>query len=89
MTDVILETLGKPQSLKTYVPDRLGHDRRYLLDTTKIKRELGWEPKIKFEDGLKQTIEWYQNNEEWWKHVKSGDYQKYYEDYYKNKIGQL
>src|SRR3989338_10915098 len=67
ITDIILETFGKPQSLKTYVPDRLGHDRRYLLDTTKIKRELGWEPKIKFEDGLKQTIQWYVDNPEWWK----------------------
>lgn len=89
MTDIILQTLNKPQSLKTYVSDRLGHDRRYLLDTTKIKRELGWEPKIKFEDGLKQTIEWYKNNEEWWKRVKTGDYQKYYDEYYKNKLGKI
>ncbi|MBI4993173.1 MAG: GDP-mannose 4,6-dehydratase, partial [Candidatus Magasanikbacteria bacterium] len=87
MTDIILATLGKPQSLKTYVPDRLGHDRRYLLDSSKIKRELGWEPRIKFADGLKQTIEWYKNNEDWWKRVKNGDYQKYYAEYYQKRIG--
>jgi dTDP-glucose 4,6-dehydratase len=66
ITDTILEVLGKPQSLKTYVPDRPGHDRRYALDWSKIKQELGWEPQITFEEGLPETIHWYANNQAWW-----------------------
>jgi len=87
ITDIILKTLGKPESLKTYVPDRPGLDRRYLLDSSKIRRELGWEPKIKFEDGMRDTILWYRDNPDWWKRVKSGAYQKYYEDYYAKTLG--
>lgn len=89
ITDIILQTLGKPASLKTYVPDRLGHDQRYLLDSTKIKRELGWTAKIPFEQGIIDTINWYVKNTDWWQGVKNGSYQKYYDDYYKNKIGIL
>ena len=55
----MLELTGKPESLKTIVPDRPGHDRRYLLDSSKISRELGWAPEIGFEDGLRETVEWY------------------------------
>lgn len=66
ITDTILEVLGKPQSLKTYVPDRPGHDRRYALDWSKIKREIGWEPHIEFKTGLRATIEWYAQNQSWW-----------------------
>lgn len=66
ITDTILEVLGKPQSLKTYVPDRPGHDRRYALDWNKIKRELNWEPQMTFEEGLPETIRWYANNQTWW-----------------------
>lgn len=62
-----------------FVVDRLGHDKRYAIDFSKIKNELGWEPKISFEDGIKMTVEWYQNNESWWKNIKSGEYQQYYE----------
>ncbi len=65
-----------------YVQDRKGHDRRYAIDFSKIKNELGWQPEVKFEDGIAQTVEWFKNNEEWWKNIKSGDYQKYYETQY-------
>jgi dTDP-glucose 4,6-dehydratase len=66
IADRILDLTGKPQSLKTIVPDRPGHDRRYLLDASKIERELGWEPEIGFEDGLRETVEWYEANRAWW-----------------------
>ena len=62
----MLELTGKPESLKTIVPDRPGHDRRYLLDSSKIGRELGWEPEIGFDDGLRETVEWYAANRAWW-----------------------
>lgn len=87
ITDVILETLGKPETLKKYVPDRLGHDRRYLLDTMKIREELGFEPKVEFEEGLRETILWYKDNPEWWERVKSGAYKEYYRTYYKEELG--
>jgi dTDP-glucose 4,6-dehydratase len=66
IADAVLGALGKPQSLKTIVPDRPGHDRRYLLDTTKIRTELGWEPTIEFEAGIAATVEWYAQHKEWW-----------------------
>ena len=69
ITDFILDTLGKPQHLKTYVPDRPGHDCRYLLDSEKIARELGWKPEIPFEKGMRQTIQWYVENREWWEKI--------------------
>lgn len=72
-------------SLISYVKDRLGHDKRYAIDPTKIYEELGWTPETKFEDGIVKTIEWYLNNQEWVKNVTSGDYQNYYENMYKNK----
>ena len=72
-------------SLISYVKDRLGHDKRYAIDPTKISEELGWTPETKFEDGIVKTIEWYLNNQEWVKNVTSGDYQNYYENMYKNK----
>ena len=87
ITEIILDTLDKPDSLKKYVPDRLGHDRRYLLDSSKIKEELDWSPQIDVDEGLKETILWYKNNPKWWKRVKSGEYEQYYEDYYNDKIG--
>lgn len=67
LADLVLDELGKPSSLRTIVPDRPGHDRRYLLDSTKIRRELGWEPEIAFEDGVRATIRWYADHPEWWK----------------------
>src|SRR3954447_1375248 len=66
IADVVLDLAGKPRSLKTIVPDRPGHDRRYLLDSGKLSRELGWEPAISFEDGLRATVEWYAANRTWW-----------------------
>jgi dTDP-glucose 4,6-dehydratase len=81
----ILEIMGKDESVLEFVKDRPGHDRRYSIDFSKIKNELGWEPKVSFDEGLKQTIEWYKNNESWWKNIKSGDYQKYYEQNYSNR----
>jgi dTDP-glucose 4,6-dehydratase len=66
IADRVLELTGKPESLKTIVPDRPGHDRRYLLDASKLRRELGWEPEIGFEDGLRNTVEWYAANRAWW-----------------------
>ena len=63
---LILKELGKPESLITFVEDRKGHDRRYAIDPAKIKRELGWEPETKFENGIVKTIQWYLNHKEWW-----------------------
>ncbi len=82
IVDLVLKTLDKPESLKTYVPDRLQHDRRYLLDSDKLRNELGWKPQIDFETGIRQTILWYKDNPEWWQKIKSGEYQKYYEKQY-------
>ncbi|MDD4271982.1 MAG: dTDP-glucose 4,6-dehydratase [Patescibacteria group bacterium] len=82
ITKKIIELMGKDESSIEYVKDRPGHDRRYAIDFSKIKNELGWEPKVFFEEGLKKTIEWYKNNQTWWKNIKSGDYQKYYEKQY-------
>ena len=69
ISDFILDLLDKPQHLKTYVPDRPGHDCRYLLDSGKILCELGWQPKIPFEEGMRQTIAWYIENREWWEEI--------------------
>jgi len=81
----ILKELGKPESLITYVTDRKGHDQRYAIDPTKIQNELGWKPKYTFETGIKETIEWYMNNQEWMDSVTSGDYLKYYDKMYSNR----
>ncbi len=71
ITDIILKYLGKDSSLIKYVTDRLGHDRRYAIDATKIKNELDWEPKYKFEQAIEKTIQWYLDNEQWWKPLKN------------------
>jgi dTDP-glucose 4,6-dehydratase len=73
------------KDLITYVEDRKGHDRRYAIAPDKIKAGIGWEPETMFAEGIRLTIEWYLKNEEWMKHVTSGDYQKYYKDMYQNK----
>jgi dTDP-glucose 4,6-dehydratase len=70
IADLVLELTGKPESLKTVVPDRPGHDRRYLLDSSKLRRELEWEPEIGWEDGLRETVEWYAAHREWWEPLK-------------------
>jgi dTDP-glucose 4,6-dehydratase len=80
------EKLGRPvgesEKLITYVKDRAGHDLRYAIDAAKIKRELGWEPSLQFEEGIEKTIDWYLENTEWLENVTSGDYQNYYEEQY-------
>lgn len=80
-----LQDEGITEDLITHVADRLGHDRRYGIDPTKIKNDLGWYPETPFEKGIVLTIDWYLANPEWMAHVTSGDYQKYYEQMYKNK----
>ncbi|WP_339204582.1 dTDP-glucose 4,6-dehydratase [Paenibacillus sp. FSL K6-3182] len=82
----ILEELGKPESLISYVKDRLGHDRRYAIDADKIRNELGWQPKFNYEDGIKETIRWYLSNTEWMEQVASGSYQQYYDTQYKDRL---
>lgn len=82
---IICKELGKPESLITYVTDRKGHDMRYAIDPTKIHNELGWLPETKFADGIKKTIQWYLDNQDWWKTIISGEYQDYYEKMYKNR----
>jgi dTDP-glucose 4,6-dehydratase len=73
---------GSSAKLITYVKDRAGHDLRYAIDAAKLNKELGWMPSLQFEEGLEKTVDWYLQNEEWIKHVTSGDYQKYYVDQY-------
>ena len=81
--------LGNPEGtsdhLITYVTDRAGHDLRYAIDSTKLQRELGWEPSLQFEEGIEKTVRWYLENQAWMDNVTSGDYQKYYDDMYKNR----
>jgi len=74
IADTILEILNKPKDLKIFVEDRKGHDMRYAMNHSKITRELGWNPSVNFEDGLKKTIEWYKNNEAWWNKIISKEY---------------
>lgn len=81
---LIIKTMGKSEELIKHVKDRPGHDRRYAIDNTKITTELGWKPKYTFEQGMKETIEWYLNNIEWINNIVSGDYKKYYENMYSN-----
>jgi len=74
--------LGKDESLIEFVKDRPGHDRRYAIDWSKIKRELGWKPQNDFDTWLEKTVEWFKNNKPWWRRVKSGEYQEYYKKQY-------
>ncbi|MBI2431164.1 MAG: dTDP-glucose 4,6-dehydratase [Candidatus Levybacteria bacterium] len=78
----ILSLLGKGEEFIEFVKDRPGHDRRYAIDWSKIKNELGWQPRHSFDEYLLKTVEWYKTHESWWKHVKSGEYQKYYSRQY-------
>lgn len=78
----ILKLMGKGEDQIEYVKDRPGHDRRYAMDWSKINRELGWKPEHGFEDYLKLTIDWFVNNQNWWKRIKTGEYQKYYDKQY-------
>ena len=89
MIKTVDRILGNPEGhslgLITYVTDRLGHDARYAIDSTKLQKELGWEPSLQFEEGIEKTVRWYLDNQEWMDNVTSGDYQHYYEEMYKGR----
>ncbi len=82
---LIVEKLNAPKELIKFVEDRLGHDRRYAIDPTKLTTELGWNPKYTFDTGIVETIQWYLDNQDWWKNIKSGDYVNYYNKQYGDK----
>lgn len=82
ITDIILKETNKPETLKKFVKDRLGHDRRYSLDCSKLAN-IGWTPKHEFPKAMKFTVEWYKQNDVWWKPLKSGEYLEYYKEHYK------
>ena len=81
----ILSLLGKPQSLLRLVHDRPGHDRRYSVDCGRL-RKLGWAPAVSFDDGLRDTVEWYQKHDQWWRKIKSGEFRAYYEQMYRDRL---
>jgi dTDP-glucose 4,6-dehydratase len=85
ITDLILRSLGKPPTLVRHVKDRPGHDRRYAIDSDKIRKRLGWSPRIPFPEGMEQTLGWYRNHEAWWRKIKSGEYRQYYERMYRGR----
>jgi dTDP-glucose 4,6-dehydratase len=89
MAHRLLRLTGKPESLLDYVTDRPGHDRRYALNSTKIEAELGWKPEIPLEEGIRQTIAWYQENAKWVSDVRAGEYLSYYEKYYEDRDNSL
>lgn len=82
----ILNVLGKPETLIKYVKDRPGHDRRYAIDSTKIREQLGWIPNHNFDKSLEETIKWYLNNKQWWKNIISGEYKEYYRKQYSERL---
>jgi dTDP-glucose 4,6-dehydratase len=83
----IIELTGADEALIEHVTDRPGHDRRYSLSSDKLRRELGWEAGVRFEDGLRRTVEWYRENEAWWGPIRSGEYREYYERHYGRALG--
>ena len=89
MIKTVDKILGNPEGhsldLITYVTDRLGHDARYAIDSTKLQKELGWEPSLQFEEGIENTVRWYLDNQEWMDNITSGEYEKYYQDMYKGR----
>ena len=85
LLDEIVPKVGSYRDQITYVADRPGHDRRYAIDPTKMKNELGWQPETTFDEGIKKTIRWYLDNKPWWEHIISGEYQSYYEKMYGNR----
>ncbi len=81
----LLRLLGKPESLVTFVEDRPGHDRRYALDSRKLREELGWSPCHSFEEGLQRTVEWYRSHGDWLERCRSGAYRDYYQRHYERR----
>jgi dTDP-glucose 4,6-dehydratase len=82
ITERILRLTGKPADLVRHVEDRPGHDRRYALDCRKIERVVGWKPKREFEQGLAETVRWYEERRDWWEPIKAGEFREYYERMY-------
>lgn len=82
ITRKILALMGRGDGMIDYVTDRLGHDRRYAINFTKIREELGWTPETSFDQGMEKTVAWYKNNRQWWQMIKSGEYRQYYEKQY-------
>ena len=78
----IIEAVKADESLIRFVPDRPGHDRRYAIDSSKLRQELGWKPLVKFAEGIKKTLQWYKSNSGWWQRIKSGEYRRYYKKMY-------
>jgi len=85
MDEKLERSSSSSEQLITYVTDRAGHDMRYAIDASFIEKELGWKPSIQFEEGLKRTVDWYLNNQDWLASVTSGSYMKYYDDHYINR----
>lgn len=85
LTRIILSKLNRPETLIKYVKDRPGHDRRYAIDASKLKKELGWSPCYTFEQGIEKTIHWYVENRWWWEKIKNGEYRDYYQRMYGNR----
>lgn len=87
LVKLLLKTLGKPESLIRFVADRPGHDRRYAIDCQKAAKNLGWTPEVSFEQGMQQTICWYQKNSDWIDRIRTGVYRKYYTEQYQSRLG--
>lgn len=85
VAETILSTLDKPKSLLRFIQDRPGHDRRYAVDCSRL-RKLGWAPTVSFDDGLRDTVEWYRTHEPWWRKIKSGEFRAYYEHMYRARL---
>ncbi|HEY0276995.1 MAG TPA: dTDP-glucose 4,6-dehydratase [Solirubrobacterales bacterium] len=83
----VIDLVDGDESMIEYVTDRPGHDRRYSLSSEKLKRELGWEAQVHFDEGIKRTVDWYRDNEDWWGPIRSGEYREYYERQYGKALG--
>ncbi|MBD3368766.1 dTDP-glucose 4,6-dehydratase [Candidatus Fermentibacteria bacterium] len=86
VTEAILEAVGAPRDLVSFVDDRPGHDRRYALDVSRVSEELGWRPEVGFQEGLRRTAQWYMENREWWEEIKSGRFREYYQRMYSDRL---
>jgi dTDP-glucose 4,6-dehydratase len=86
IVEQVLAIVDRPRTLITFVQDRPGHDRRYALDSDKLRAELGWKPAHDFEEGLRQTVTWYLSNRHWWERIRSGAYREYYEAQYGERL---